>query len=100
MSEVTSIIAIGISFLGVVISFYFAFKKADKERVEEKELNVKNITTIKDDLTHMREDIGEIKTKVEKIDERTHEDHAKIVEHETKIKNLEKEVFGRGKKND
>ena len=93
MSEVTSIIAIVLSFLGVLTSFIFSYKKADKERVQERELNVKNITTIKDDLTHMREDIGEIKQKIEKIDEKMQEDHASIVEHETKIKNLEKEVF-------
>lgn len=97
IGEIISIIAVLLSFIGVASSFMFSYKKADKERDQERELNVRNITTIKDDLGHVSTDVKDIRSKIDKIDDKINQDHAAIIEHETKIKNLEHEVFNRGR---
>ena len=96
--EIISIIAVCLSFLGVLSSFIFSYRKADKERDQERETNVKNIVTIKNDITNISKDIGEIKRKIDKIEDRADTDHEKIIQHESRIKNLEKEVFNKTKK--
>ena len=92
-SEIISTIAVILSFVGVLSSFVFSYKKADKERDQEREMNIKNITTIKDNLQNVNENVGEIKHKVEKIDDNAVELNNKITEHDQKIKHLEKEIF-------
>lgn len=94
--EIISIIAVCLSFLGVLSSFIFSYKKADKERTQERELNVVKITNIENSISNICGDIQEIKRKIDKIDETKNSDHEKIIEHETRLKNLEKEVFKKG----
>ena len=94
--EIISIIAVCLSFLGVLSSFIFSYRKADKERVQEREMNVKNIVTIKNDIENISTNIGEIKKKIDKIEEKADTDHEKIIQHEARIKNLEKTVFKKG----
>lgn len=91
--EIISIIAVCISFFGVLSSFMFSNRRANKERDDEREINVKNIVTIKNDITNISENIIDIKRKIDKIEDRADNDHEKIIEHETRIKNLEKSVF-------
>lgn len=94
--EIISIIAVCLSFLGVLSSFIFSYKKADRERNQERELNVQNITTIKKDIANICEEIGEIKNKLNKMDDKRNNDHDIIINHESRITNLEKEVFKKG----
>ena len=96
MGEIISVIAVCLSFLGVLSSFIFSFKKASKERDEERETNIKNITSIKKDISTISADISDMKRKFDRIDEKMSNDQDKIVNHETRIKNLEKEVFKKG----
>lgn len=91
--EIISIIAVCLSFLGVLTSFIFSFKKASKERDQERESNIRNVAEIKNNIGSISTSVNEIKYKVERIDEKMQSDHEKLIEHETKIKNLEKEVF-------
>ena len=91
--EIISIMAVILSFIGVVSSFVFSYKKADRERDQEREMNIRNITTIKDDVKNMNSNLVEVKSKVEKIDETVCNLNNKIIEHDEKIKHLEKEVF-------
>lgn len=91
--EIISIIAVCLSFLGVLTSFVFSFKKASKERDQERESNIRNVAEIKNNIGSITSSVNEIKYKVERIDEKMQSDHEKIIEHDTKIKNLEKEVF-------
>jgi len=94
--EIISIIAVCLSFLGVLSSFIFSVRKNDKERQKEIETNVKNILSIKNDIGNISQNIGEIKVKIDKIEDSTDRDHEKIIDHEARIKNLEKEVFKKG----
>ena len=96
--EIISIIAVCLSFLGVLSSFVFSYRRADKERDQERETNVKNIVTIKNDITNISKDTSEIKRKIDKIEDRADNDHEKIIQHESRIKNLEKEVFNKKNK--
>ena len=91
--EIISIIAVCLSFLGVLTSFVFSFRKASKERDQERESNIRNVAEIKNNIGSITSSVNEIKYKVERIDEKMQSDHEKLIEHETKIKNLEKEVF-------
>ena len=91
--EIISVIAVCLSFLGVLTSFIFSFRKASKERDQERESNIRNVAEIKNNIGSITSSVNEIKYKVERIDEKMQSDHEKIIEHETKIKNLEKEVF-------
>lgn len=91
--EIISLIAVCLSFIGVVISFIFSFRKASKERDQERENNIRNVIEIKNNIGSISSSVSEIKYKVERIDEKMQNDHEKLIEHETKIKNLEKEVF-------
>jgi len=91
--EIISIIAVCLSFLGVLTSFVFSFRKASKERDQERESNIRNVAEIKNNIGSITSSVNEIKYKVERIDEKMQSDHEKIIEHDTKIKNLEKEVF-------
>lgn len=91
--EIISIIAVCLSFLGVLTSFVFSFRKASKERDQERESNIRNVSEIKNNIGSITASVNEIKYKVERIDEKMQSDHEKIIEHDTKIKNLEKEVF-------
>ena len=92
-SEIISVVAVILSFIGVISSFIFSYKKADRERDQEREMNIRNITTIKDDVKNMNNNLVEVKSKVEKIDESVCNLNNKIIEHDEKIKHLEKEVF-------
>ena len=94
--EITSLIAVCLSFLGVLTSFMFSYKRATKERDQERESNVKNVADIKNNISNIKENVDEIKVKVEKIDDKMESDHEKLIEHEQKIRNLEKEVFRGG----
>lgn len=95
--EILSIIAVSLSFIGVLSSFIFSYRKADKERAQEIKNNVENIVTIKNDIANISENIIDIKSKINKIEDRADSDHEKIIEHETRIKNLEKQVFNNKK---
>lgn len=86
--EIVSIIALVISFFGVVTAFIFSARKADKERAEERKNDDYNMRSL-------MSDVAEIKAKVDKIDEKIFNDHEKVVEYEARIKNLEKEVFNK-----
>lgn len=92
-SEIISLIAVCFTFLSILISFGFSYRKATKENDHEKETNVKNLTEIRNDIVTIKSSVSEIKYKVEKIDVKMQNDHEKVIEHETKIKNIEKEVF-------
>lgn len=91
--EIISLIAVCLSFIGVVISFTFSFKKATRERDQERENNIRNVAEIKNNISSITTSVSEIKYKVERIDEKMQSDHERLIEHDTKIKNLEKEVF-------
>lgn len=91
--EIISIIAVCLSFMGVLTSFIFSFRKASKERDQERESNIRNVAEIKNNIGSITSSVNEIKYKVERIDEKMQSDHEKLIEHETKIRNLEKEVF-------
>ena len=91
--EIISIIAVCLSFLGVLTSFVFSFRKASKERDQERENNIRNVIEIKNNIGAISSSVSDIKYKVERIDEKMQNDHEKLIEHETKIRNLEKEVF-------
>ena len=91
--EIISLVAIIISFIGVVSSFIFSYKKADKERDAERELNIKTITNIKDNLQSIDKVVNKIDLKIEAINENVNEIDRKIVEHDTKIKSLEHEIY-------
>lgn len=91
--EIISVVAVILSFIGVISSFVFSYKKADRERDQEREMNIRNITTIKDDVKNMNNNLVEVKSKVEKIDDTVCNLNNKIIEHDEKIKHLEKEVF-------
>ena len=90
--EIISIIAVCLSFLGVLSSFLFSYKKANKEAENERELNVIKITNIQNNITNICDDLQTINRKLDKIDN----DHDKIINHESRIINLEKEVFKKG----
>ena len=91
--EIISVIAVCLSFMGVLTSFVFSFRKASKERDQERESNIRNVAEIKNNIGSITSSVNEIKYKVERIDEKMQSDHEKLIEHETKIRNLEKEVF-------
>ena len=97
--EIYSLLAVCLSFLGVLTSFIFSYKRATKERDQERDSNVKNVTDIKNNISNIKENVDEIKVNVEKIDNKIEKDHDKIIEHENKIRNLEKEVFYKGGQN-
>lgn len=94
--EILSFVAVCISFFGAVTAFMFSSRRSNKERDAERDLNTKNIVTIKNDITNILTSINEIKSKIDKIEDRADNDHEKIVNHEARIINLEKEVFKKG----
>lgn len=91
--ELISIIAVCLSFLGLLISFIFSYKKDNRESDNEKEKDIANIVEIKSNIITIKSGIEDIKYNVKNLDIKMQNDHEKIIEHETKIKNLEKEVF-------
>lgn len=91
--ETISLIAVCLSFLAIIISFVFNSKKDNRERDEEKKRNIENIAEIKNNVNNIKSGVDDIKYKVEKIDVKMQNDHDKLTAHETRIKNLEKEVF-------
>lgn len=94
LGEIISIVAVVISFLGLIVSFIFSYRKIDKERDTERENNIRNITMIKEDIKSMAEKIENIEVKLSKIDEATN-NYDKAFERNTqRIIHLEKEVFG------
>ena len=94
--EIISIIAVCISFLGVLSSFIFSYRKADREREKERELNVQNITIIKKEISNIGDDVNDIKAKLNKLSDKRDNDHDIIIKHEARITSLEKEVFKKG----
>ena len=94
--EIISIIALCISFFGTITAFLFNARRSNKERDDERDANTKNILTIKNDITNIASNISEIKRKIDKIEDKADNDHEKIIQHETRIRNLEKEVFKKG----
>lgn len=96
--ELLSLIAVCLSFVSVLASFVFSYRKAVRERDQERESNIQNIAEIKSSVKLIKTNVDEIKEKVEKIDEKMLNDHERIIEHEQKIKNLEKVVFKGGNK--
>ena len=66
--EIISIIAVCLSFLGVLTSFVFSFRKASKERDQERESNIRNVAEIKNNIGSITASVNEIKYKVERID--------------------------------
>lgn len=95
-TEIYSLIAILISFTGIIVSWYYSHRKLDKERTKEHELNVQNITSIQKDISAISKDIADIRMKINKLDQQMYNDHEKIVEHDNRIKHLEKTVFKKG----
>jgi hypothetical protein len=87
--EIISVIALCFSCFGVVSAFIFSSRKASKESENERKEKDRIMQSL-------LSDVGEIKQKVEKIDDRMFNDHEKVVDHEARIKNLEKEVFKKG----
>ena len=59
-------------------------------------MNVENITAIKSDITNISGNITDIKQRLNRIDNKMDSDHEKLIEHETRLKNLEKEIFKKG----
>ena len=94
--EIISLIAVSLSFLGVLTSFVFSYRKATRERDQERENSLKNTMEIRNNMAIIKTSTDEIKYKVEKIDIKIQTDHERLIEHEQKIKNLEKEVFKGG----
>lgn len=96
--EIISIVAVLISFLSLVLSQRKADREREREREQEREISAQNFTTFQKDIETIGTNVSEIKQKVEKIDDKMNNDHAKIVDHEARLKNLEKEVFKRSEK--
>lgn len=94
--EIISLIAVSLSFLGVLTSFVFSYRKATRERDQERENSLKNTMEIRNNMAIIKTSTDEIKYKVEKIDIKIQTDHERLIEHEQKIRNLEKEVFKGG----
>lgn len=90
--EIFSLIAIFISFAGLIISIF----KATKERDHERDKNTKNLAAIDNNITTIKTNVDDIKYKVEKIDAKMQNDHDILIKHDQKITNLEKEVFTKG----
>lgn len=94
--EIISLIALCLSILVFISNFAFSYRKAENERDQERADNVQNIATIKNDISNINKSVLKLENKLDKIDEKTDSDHEKIIEHETRIKNIEKEVFKKG----
>lgn len=94
--EIVSVLALCLSFVGVLSSFIFSTRKESKEHEKEREINVQNITTIRNDIATINEAFSKIEKQLDKIDEKIDSDHEKLIEHESRIKNLEKCIFKRG----
>lgn len=91
--EIISIMAVCISLLGVIVALIFSIRKDKREDTNEVKEDAATLATIQNELRNISANTERIERKVDKIEERSNGDHEKIVEHETKIKNLEKEVF-------
>lgn len=100
IGEILSLIAVCLSFIGVAVSFGFSYRKVDKERDSERELNVKQMTVMNDKLDSIGGTITEVRTDVKRIDEKMQNDHEVIIRHDQKINNLEAVVFKTRKKGD
>jgi len=94
--ELVSVLALFLSFVGVLSSFIFSTRKETKEHEKEREINVQNITTIRNDIANFTESVSKIEKKLDKIDEKMDSDHEKLIDHENRIKNIEKHIFKRG----
>ena len=94
--EIISLIAVGIAFASLLIGFFFNYKKESRENDNDKEKDITSIVEIKTNIATIKNGVEDIKYKVEKLDNKMQNDHEKIIEHDTKIKNLEKEVFKKG----
>lgn len=94
--EILSLLAVLIAFFGLVVTLIFSLRKDSAASRKEEAQNVRTLSTIQNDLQNIGDNIARIERKVDKIDERSNIDHEKIIENDTKIKNLEKEVFRKG----
>ena len=90
------IIALLISFCALIVSFVFSMRKDGRENTSEKKQDAATLATIKIELQNIGANTERIERKVDQIEERWTSDHERIIENDTKIKNLEKEVFKKG----
>lgn len=93
--EIVSILAVAIAFCGMIISFVYSARKDGRESGKDRAAATATLSTIQNELRNIGANVERIERKVDKIDDRSEADHEKIIENDTKIKNLEKEVFKR-----
>ena len=93
--EAIALIAVVISFAGLIVSFIFSMRKDGRENDRETKAAAATLSTIQNELRNIGANVDRIERKVDKIDARSEADHEKIIESDTKIKNLEKEVFNK-----
>jgi len=93
--EIVSIFAVVIAFFGMIISFIYSARKDGRESGKDRAAATATLSTIQNELRNIGANVDRIERKVDKIDARSEADHEKIIESDTKIKNLEKEVFNK-----
>lgn len=92
----TAEIAILLSFLSLIVSSVFSLRKDGRENTKDEKQDAATLATIQNELRNISANTERIERKVDQIEERSNGDHEKIIENDTKIKNLEKEVFRKG----
>ena len=93
--EIFSLISIIIAFTSFIVSLIVMSKKASKDSAKEKEALNTNMHEVKYAVQSIQAEIVDIKSNIQSIDEKFSKDHDKLVEHNTRLTNLEKEVFSR-----
>lgn len=90
------IIALLLSFCALIVSFVFSLRKDGRESANATKQDAATLATIQIELRNITANTERIEKKVDQIEQRSNGDHEKIIENDTKIKNLEKEVFRKG----